>query len=40
MLTLNQENLISMIRLNPVTDVVESVKRGLVAMITPIRGFS
>ena len=25
-----------MIRLNPVTDVVDSVKRGLVAVITPL----
>ena len=28
------QNLISMIRLNPVTDVDESVKRGLVAITT------
>ena len=34
----NQEgqNLISLIRLNPVTEVDDSVKRGLVAMITPV----
>jgi hypothetical protein len=34
----NQEgqNLILLIRLNPVTDLDDSVKRGLVAMITPL----
>ena len=34
----NQEgqNLILLIRLNPVTEVDDSVKRGLVAMITPV----
>ena len=35
---INQEeqNLISLIRLNPVTELDDSVKRGLVAMITPL----
>jgi hypothetical protein len=31
----DKENLVSMICLNPVTDVVDSVKRILVAIITP-----